>query len=183
MKFVTEVTSDKHFGYAEEIVEEMESSAKVRGTGIAKRTPEYIREKMKSGSAIIALTEDGVWAGFCYIETWSHGAYASNSGLIVSPKFRNMGLASMIKEAIFNLTITKYPNAKLFGITTGLAVMKINSRLGYYPVTFAELTHDDEFWNSCQSCVNYPILQSKGRKNCLCTAMLYIPPKKDEENK
>jgi hypothetical protein len=71
---------------------------------------------MKSGSAIIALTEDGVWAGFCYIETWSNGAYASNSGLIVSPKFRNMGLASMIKEAIFNLTITKYPNAKLLGL-------------------------------------------------------------------
>lgn len=182
MKFVTEVTSDKHFGYAEEIVEEMESSAKVRGTGIAKRTPEYIREKMNSGSAVIALTEEGEWAGFCYIETWSDGAYASNSGLIVSPKFRNMGLASMIKEAVFNLTRSKYADAKLFGITTGLAVMKINSRLGYYPVTFAELTKDDEFWSSCQSCVNYPILQSKDRKNCLCTAMLYIPPKKEKEN-
>ena len=45
MKFVTEVTSDKHFGYAEEIVEEMESSAKERSTGKTKRTPEYIREK------------------------------------------------------------------------------------------------------------------------------------------
>ena len=159
----------------------MESSAKVRGTGIAKRTPEYIREKMNSGSAVIALAEEGEWAGFCYIETWSNGAYASNSGLIVSPKFRNMELASMIKEAVFNLTRTKYADAKLFGITTGLAVMKINSRLGYHPVPFSELTQDDQFWDGCQSCVNYSILQSKGRKNCLCTGMLFVPPK--EKNK
>jgi hypothetical protein len=65
----------------------MESSAKVRGTGIAKRNPEYITQKMEEGKAVIALTKDGTWVGFCYIETWE-GEYVANSGLIVSPDFR-----------------------------------------------------------------------------------------------
>ena len=182
MEFIIRKTTADDFCFADEIVKEMEESAKIRGTGIAKRSPEYIKEKMEKGDAVIAITHNGIWAGFCYIETWTNGDYASNSGLIVSPRYRNIGLASRIKESVFNVTREKYPNAKLFGITTGLAVMKINSRLGYYPVTFAELTKDDEFWSSCQSCVNYPILQGKDRKNCLCTAMLYIPPKKEKEN-
>lgn len=181
MEFIIRKANVDDFSYADEIVKEMEESAKIRGTGIAKRSPRYIKEKMEKGDAVIAISENGIWAGFCYIETWSDGAYASNSGLIVSPTFRNIGLASRIKEAVFDVTREKYPNAKLFGITTGLAVMKINSRLGYYPVPFSELTQDDQFWDSCQSCVNYPILQSKNRKNCLCTGMLFIPPKKDKE--
>lgn len=177
MEFIIRNANADDFPYADEIVKEMKVSAKVRGTGIAKRSPEYIREKMETGNAVIALTHHGIWGGFCYIETWTNGDYASNSGLIVSPQYRKMGLASRIKESIFDLTRERYPNAKLFGITTGLAVMKINSRLGYYPVPFSELTQDEDFWDSCQSCVNYPILQSKDRKNCLCTGMLYNPPK------
>jgi len=182
-QFVVEVASEKHFHYAETICTEMESSAKARGTGIAKRSPDYVRQKMEEGKAVIATSKSGEWAGFCYIESWSHGNYVANSGLIVSPNFRKSGLAKLIKQRIFSLSRTKYPDAKIFGLTTGLAVMKINSDLGYEPVTYSELTQDDQFWKGCQSCVNYEILMSKERKNCLCTAMLYDPADKKPENK
>src|SRR5687767_9349905 len=152
----------------------MESSAKARGTGIAKRSPEYLVQKMEEGKAVIALTTDNEWVGFCYIETWE-GEYVANSGLIVSPSFRKSGVAKAIKQRIFQLSREKYPDAKIFGLTTGLAVMKINSDLGYEPVTYSELTQDEKFWAGCKSCVNYDILMSKERKNCLCTAMLYDP--------
>jgi N-acetylglutamate synthase-like GNAT family acetyltransferase len=161
--------------YSKIITDEMEASATVRGTGIAKRTPEYVSQKMTEGKAVIALTRDKQWVGFCYIEAWGHEEFVANSGLIVSPEFRKSGVAKKIKERIFNLSREKYPNSKIFGLTTGLAVMKINSELGYKPVTYSELTDDDKFWDGCKSCVNYPILLSKGRKNCLCTAMLYDP--------
>ena len=153
----------------------MEQSAKARGTGIAKRSPEYVANKMNEGKAVIALTKDGTWVGFCYIETWSHGAFVANSGLIVSPAFRKSGVAKQIKERIFKLSRQLFPEAKIFGLTTGLAVMKINSDLGYEPVTYSELTQDEEFWSGCKSCVNYDILMSKERTNCMCTAMLYDP--------
>jgi len=153
----------------------MESSAKARGTGIAKRTPEYVEQKIDEGKAVIAVTDDGTWVGFCYIETWGHGEYVANSGLIVSPAFRKSGVAKSIKQVIFNLSREKYPESKIFGLTTGLAVMKINSDLGYEPVTYSELTQDEAFWAGCRSCVNFDILTSKDRKNCLCTAMLYDP--------
>ena len=175
------VASETHVGYAQEICDEMAESAKARGTGIAQRSPEYVAKKMTEGKAVIALHKDGTWAGFCYIETWSHGKFVANSGLIVSPKFRNAGLAKKIKYKIFELSRQKYPDAKIFGLTTGLAVMKINSELGYEPVTYSELTQDEDFWKGCQSCVNYDILMSKGRKNCLCTAMLWDPVEKQKE--
>ena len=160
----------------------MEESAKARGTGIAKRSPDYIREKINEGKAVIALTNDGSWVGFCYIEAWENENYVANSGLIVSPAYRKSGVAREIKRRIFDLSKTKYPNAKIFGLTTGLAVMKINSELGYEPVTYSELTSDEAFWKGCQSCVNYDILMSKGRKNCLCTAMLYDPATAKTQN-
>ena len=169
------IADERHIVFAETISAEMESSAKQRGTGIAKRTPQYIQEKMLEGKAVVALTSNDTWAGFCYIETWSHGKYVANSGLIVSPEFRKSGLARDIKKKVLELSTNKYPDAKLFGLTTGLAVMTINSDLGYEPVTYSELTDDEEFWKGCQSCVNFEILQSKNRKNCLCTAMLYDP--------
>lgn len=156
----------------------MAESAKARGTGIAKRSPEYIQAKMDEGKAVIALTPDGTWVGFCYIEAWEHGKYVANSGLIVSPSFRKSGVAREIKRKVFELSRKKYPEAKIFGLTTGLAVMKINSDLGYEPVTYSELTTDEEFWKGCRSCVNYDILMSKERKNCLCTAMLFDPAEK-----
>ena len=161
--------------YSNTITDEMASSAKARGTGIAKRSPEYVAKKIEEGKAVIALTQDGTWVGFCYIEAWQHGQFVANSGLIVSPEFRKSGIAKKIKQTIFQLSREKYPNAKLFGLTTGLAVMKINSELGYEPVTYSELTDDEEFWAGCKSCVNYEILMSKDRKNCMCTAMLYEP--------
>ena len=171
--------------YSKTITDEMESSAAARGTGIAKRSPEYIEKKIEEGKTVIAVTEEGVWVGFCYIETWSHGEYVANSGLIVSPAFRKSGVAKSIKKRIFELSREMYPEAKLFGLTTGQAVMKINSELGYEPVTYSELTQDETFWAGCKSCVNYEILMSKERKNCMCTAMLYDPKDhyKPEETK
>ncbi|UYQ91601.1 GNAT family N-acetyltransferase [Chitinophaga horti] len=173
-------TSDDH-EYAKTITDEMESSAKARGTGIAKRSPDYIKLKMDEGKAVIALSQSGEWAGFCYIEAWGHEKFVANSGLIVNPAFRGHGVAKSIKKRIFELSRVKYPDAKIFGLTTGLAVMKINSELGYEPVTYSELTDDEEFWKGCRSCINFDILTAKGRKNCLCTAMLYDPADKEKD--
>ena len=167
--------------YAETITDEMASSAQARGTGIARRSPEYVSQKIQEGKAVIAVTATGEWVGFCYIEAWQHGQFVANSGLIVAPAYRKTGIAKKIKHTIFQLSRDRYPNSKLFGLTTGLAVMKINSELGYEPVTYSELTDDEEFWAGCKSCVNYDILMSKDRKNCMCTAMLYEP--KQETNK
>jgi GNAT superfamily N-acetyltransferase len=167
--------------YAETITNEMASSAQARGTGIARRSPDYVSQKIQEGKAVIAVTATGEWVGFCYIEAWQHGQFVANSGLIVAPAYRKTGIAKKIKHTIFQLSRDRYPNSKLFGLTTGLAVMKINSELGYEPVTYSELTDDEEFWAGCKSCVNYDILMSKDRKNCMCTAMLYEP--KQEINK
>ncbi|HLT07627.1 MAG TPA: GNAT family N-acetyltransferase [Cyclobacteriaceae bacterium] len=180
-KFKVVVAGEQHSHFAEIITKEMEASAKARGTGIAKRSPEYIKTKMAEGKAVIAFSEEGEWAGFCYIEAWSHGKYVANSGLIVSPNFRKSGLARQIKREVFKLSRAKYPDAKIFGLTTGAAVMKINSELGYYPVSYSDLTDDEEFWKGCQSCVNYEILKSKNRQNCLCTAMLYVPKPQEQQ--
>jgi len=179
-QYIVETAENKHFHLAETICHEMEESAKQRGTGIAKRSPVYIREKMAEGKAIIATTLLGEWVGFCYIETWEHGKFVANSGLIVHPDYRNSGIAKAIKSKAFELSRTKYPDAKIIGITTSLAVMKINSDLGYQPVTFSVLPADDAFWKGCASCVNYDVLTRTNRKNCLCTGMMYDP---DEEKK
>ena len=179
--FIVQKALPEHRVFAEEIVHEMAESAKARGTGIARRSAAYVSGKMQEGKAVIAFHKDGSWAGFCYIETWSHGQFVANSGLIVSPKYRKAGLAKAIKEVIFDLSRKLYPKAKIFGLTTGLAVMKINSDLGYEPVTYSELTQDEEFWKGCESCVNFEILKMKERKNCMCTAMLYDPVEKKHE--
>ena len=174
-KIIVRVAHSGDASFANAITDEMASSAKARGTGIAKRSPEYVAKKINEGKSVIAYTEDGTWVGFCYIEAWQHGQFVANSGLIVAPAFRKTGIAKKIKQTIFQLSREKYPNSKIFGLTTGLAVMKINSELGYEPVTYSELTDDEEFWAGCKSCVNYDILMSKDRKNCMCTAMLYEP--------
>ncbi|WP_339664246.1 GNAT family N-acetyltransferase [Maribacter arcticus] len=166
------VANESHFKYAQDICDTIADSAKIRGTGIAKRTPEYIRRKLSNGNAILALDGDK-FAGFCYIEVWGHEKFVANSGLIVHPDYRGQGLAKSIKAKIFELSRKKFPDAKIFGITTGLAVMKINYELGYKPVTFSELTDDPEFWKGCQTCKNFDILTRTEQKMCLCTGMLY----------
>jgi GNAT superfamily N-acetyltransferase len=177
------VIADKsHSKYASIICETIDNAAKVRGTGIAKRKPEYIISKIENGNAVIALEGD-IFAGFCYIEAWSHGKFVANSGLIVHPDFRNQGLAKQIKKKIFEHSRVKFPNAKVFSITTGLAVMKLNSDLGYKPVTFSELTTDQTFWNGCQTCKNYDVLQRTEQKMCLCTGMLYDVNSEEKEEK
>ena len=165
------VAQPEHAVYAQAICDLIEESAKARGTGIAKRQPSYVEEKIRTGKAVVALAGEEI-GGFSYIETWDHGKYVANSGLIVNPKFRRHGLARKIKAAVFNLSREKYPEAKVFGITTSLPVMKINHDLGYRPVTFSELTQDDAFWAGCKTCPNYDILTRNDRRMCLCTAML-----------
>lgn len=174
------IADSSHNKYANIICETIDNSAQERGTGIARRTPEYIINKLKNKNAVIALDGDK-FAGFCYIEKWQHGKYVAHSGLIVHPDYRKKGLAKKIKKTIFEYSLQKYPEAKIFGITTGLAVMKINSDLGYKPVTFSELTDDDKFWSGCQTCTNYEILKMKERKMCLCTGMLHDPKNTNRE--
>jgi ribosomal protein S18 acetylase RimI-like enzyme len=161
--------------FADQIIHEMESSAIARGSGISKRSAASVIEKIDAGKAIVAVTETGEWAGFSYIETWDNEQFVSNSGLIVSPKHRNQGVASEIKTQIFELSRNRYPAAKVFSITSGLAIMKMNTRLGFEPVTYDAIVKDSLFWDACKSCVNYDVLQSKNRCNCLCTAMLFDP--------
>lgn len=171
------IADTSHFKYAQIIADTIGDSAKVRGTGIAKRTPEYIRNKLGQGNAVLALDGEK-FAGFCYIEVWGHEKFVANSGLIVHPDYRGQGLAKKIKAKVFALSKEKFPNAKIFGITTGLAVMKINYELGYKPVTFSELTDDPEFWKGCQTCKNFDILTRTKRNMCLCTGMMYDPKAK-----
>jgi len=177
-----QIANEKHLVYVDDILDTIAVAAKVRGTGIARRSPEYIQKKIMEGKAIIALDRDK-FAGFCYIESWGHEKFVANSGLIVVEEYRGQGLAKRIKKTAFNLSRKKFPNAKLFGLTTGLAVMKINSELGYRPVTFSELTNDDEFWKGCESCMNHDILMRTQRKHCLCTGMLYDPAWEKENKK
>lgn len=179
---IVQIADENFLEYVDTILTTIEVAAKVRGTGIARRSPEYIAQKMKEGKAIIALSGTE-FAGFCYIESWGNKQFVANSGLIVVDKFRGHGLAKRIKRMAFELSRKRYPDAKIFGLTTGLAVMKINSELGYKPVTFSELTDDESFWKGCQSCVNYDILQRTNRKHCLCTGMLYDPKWEKKEGK
>lgn len=168
------VADASHEAYVDTILETIEAAAKVRGTGIAKRTHEYVAQKMKEGKAIIALAGEE-FAGFSYIESWGNKQYVATSGLIVVEKFRGLGLAKRIKEASFALARLRWPKAKIFSLTSGAAVMKMNTELGYVPVTFNELTDDDAFWHGCEGCINHSILLAKERKFCICTAMLYDP--------
>ena len=174
------VANASHEVYVDEILETITAAAKVRGTGIAKRTHEYVAQKMKEGKAIIAIAGDE-FAGFCYIESWGNKQYVANSGLIVKDKFRGHGLARRIKQKAFELSRTMWPNAKLFGLTSGGAVMKINTELGYVPVPFSELTDDEAFWKGCEGCVNHDVLIRTERRYCICTAMLYDPAKHNKK--
>ena len=176
-----EVATEKHLKYVDEILKTIEEAAKVRGTGIAKRRPDYVASKIQEGKAVIAMCGDD-FAGFCYIESWGHEQFVANSGLIVKPEYRQRGLAKKIKHKAFELSRQRFPNAKIFGLTTGLAVMKINTELGYVPVTFSELTDDPTFWKGCESCVNYDVLLRNNYTRCLCTGMLYDPAKHHESS-
>ncbi|MFT7162015.1 MAG: hypothetical protein ACI9GZ_003202, partial [Bacteroidia bacterium] len=168
------IATEEHLKYAETIAKMMEVAAKERGTGIAKRSVEYLQKKISEGKAVISIDGENV-AGFCYIESWGHGKYVANSGLIVNSSYRKMGLAKKIKSKVFALSRKKFPGSKIFGITTSLAVMKINAELGYQPVTFSELTDDEQFWKGCQTCKNFDILTRTSRSHCLCTGMLFDP--------
>ncbi len=183
MSVVVCVATAAHHQHALSICKLMEDAAKVRGTGIAKRKPEYLQSKMSAGQAVLALNEQQHPVGFCYIESWEDKKYVANSGLIVHPDYRSTGLAKAIKAEAFKLSRKLFPDAKMFGITTSMAVMKINTELGYRPATFSEITQDDAFWKGCATCVNYDILQRTERKMCLCTAMVATPQDQSPKDK
>ncbi|MBP3842128.1 MAG: GNAT family N-acetyltransferase [Prevotella sp.] len=169
------VAGPEHECYVDTILDTIADAAKVRGTGIARRTHEYLAKKMMEAKAVIALASDGRFAGFSYIETWGNKKYVTTSGLIVHPDFRGMGLAKRIKDMTFTLARIRWPHAKIFSLTSGAAVMKMNTDLGYKPVTFAELTDDEAFWKGCEGCVNVDVLHRTDRKYCICTGMLFDP--------
>lgn len=173
------VATAEHLGYAKDVSEALADAAKASGTGLAIRSIPYIEEIIHEGKAVIALHGD-LFAGFCYIESWEHERYVATSGLIVLPLYRGHGLAGEIKKAAFHLARRKFPAAKMFGLTTSLAVMRINSSLGFTPVTFTELTADQAFWKGCESCQYYDVLQRSGNKNCLCTGMIFDPAPKQK---
>ena len=168
------VADASHEKYVDTILDTIEKAAKVRGTGIAKRTHEYVATKMKEAKAVIALYGEE-FVGFSYIETWGNKQYVTTSGLIVDPKFRGLGVAKRIKDLTFTLARTRWPHAKIFSLTSGAAVMAMNTQLGYHPVTFADLTDDEAFWRGCEGCINVDVLKRTGRKYCICTGMLYDP--------
>ena len=168
------VADPSHERYVDTILQTIADAAKVRGTGIAKRTHEYLATKMKEAKAAIALCGDR-FAGFSYIETWGNKQYVTTSGLIVHPDFRGLGVAKKIKDMTFTLARTRWPHAKIFSLTSGAAVMTMNTQLGYQPVTFADLTDDEAFWRGCEGCINVDVLHRTDRKYCICTAMLYDP--------
>lgn len=180
MDFQITVAQPHHTVFCERIIFHMGMSAKKRGTGIAKRDPEYIAAKIREGKAVIAMYK-GELAGFSYIESWEHDRFVANSGLIVLPQFRGHGLAKRIKNKTFNRSRELFPKAKIFSIATSAAVLKMNNDLGYQPVPLSQLTDDDEFWKGCQGCNNYDILQRTERKHCLCTGMLFDPEQAENE--
>lgn len=172
--------NDSHIRFVEEICKMIYESALQRGTGIATRSHAYIEDKIKKGKAVVAIQNNRL-VGFSYIESWEHGDFVATSGLIVDPEYRHLGLAKKIKEKTFELARLRFPFAKIFSITTSLPVMKLNSQLGYLPVTFSELTEDEEFWKGCEGCKNYDVLQRNNRQMCLCTGFLYDPQKAKKE--
>ncbi len=198
------VADESHLKYAEAICKEIYISSLERRTGIANRTPEYICEKIRAGKAVIATaTEDAApggpaaedgdkaltgagtalrpapgesrFAGFSYIESWGGKSFVANSGLIVAHEFRGLGVAKRIKEQTFILSRHLFPDAKIFSITTGAAVMKMNYEFGFRPVPYSELTDDPEFWKGCEGCRHFDILKSHDYKMCICTGLLYDP--------
>ncbi len=174
LKFDVVVANEEHIKYVDEILSTITAAAKVRGTGIAKRDPGYVKKKMREGKAVIALHGEE-FAGFSYIETWGGKHYVTTSGLIVKDEFRGCGLSKKIKHMTFTLARLRWPEAKIFSLTSGAAVMKLNTEHGYVPVTFAQLTDDETFWRGCEGCINHDILVRTGRRYCVCTGMLYDP--------
>lgn len=170
------VAEAAHEVYVDTILNTIREAAKKRGTGIAERTHEYVATKMKEGKAVLALDGDK-FAGFSYIETWGNKHYVTTSGLIVHPDYQGRGIAKRIKDYTFTLARIRWPHAKIFSLTSGDAVMKMNTALGYVPVSFNQLTDDESFWRGCQGCCNHTILEEKQRRFCICTGMLWDPEK------
>jgi hypothetical protein len=160
--------------FVQNIITEIEIASQIKGTGICKREPAFISQKITEGNAVMAVTPSGAWAGFCYIQPHDNGQFVSSCALVISRNFRNRGIASQIKAQVLALAKNKYPAARIFGLTTSHVVERINAQLNYVEVSYAEVTQADTFWQSCRSCENYQLLLQQDKKKCLCKAMVYM---------
>src|SRR5262249_18612440 len=115
-EIIIRIANERDIQYTEIIIEQIAESVK-ENTGICKRSAELINQKIKEGNAVIAVSTNFEWAGFCYIQEWDNGKFVSSCGLIVSPHCRKTNVARKIKEKIFELAVQKYPSSKLFGLT------------------------------------------------------------------
>lgn len=174
--FTVKTADCNHHKYIPDILEAIYDASKVKGNSIVMRDPAYLAKKMDEGKAVIA-TQGDKFAGFCYIESWESERFIANSGLIVKPEYRGLGLASRIKKTIFDICRTMFPDAKIFSITKSQAVIKMNTRLGFMEVPYSELTVDPKFWKGCDTCPHYQTLLDNGMQNCECHGLLYIPAK------
>lgn len=174
MDITVEVANEKHIPYIKDILAAIYEASKVKGNSIVMRNPDYLAVKMKEGKAVIALCGDD-FAGFCYIECWQNEEFVANSGLIVKPEFRGQHLATRIKEKIFEVSRTMFPDACIFSITKSQAVIKMNTALGFKQVTYDQLTTDPKFWKGCDTCPHFQELLANGYRSCQCTGLLYKP--------
>jgi GNAT superfamily N-acetyltransferase len=176
-KCIVRIATSGDRAYAATIANEMAYSSARRGTGIARRPPEYVMQKMDEGLAVIAVNADnGAWAGFCCIEVWQHKKYVANSGLIVSPGYRGTGISKQIKIALFDHCRSKFPGARLFSLSASPAVIHMNKAMGYKVVSFAEVMSDELFLTGCESWVNYKELMSREQTRLPYVSMIFDPP-------
>ncbi len=176
MAITIEIGGDKHKKHAIKIAEMIERASEKKGTILAIRKPNYILDKIIKGKSILALDGE-IIVGFCYFQNWENNEFIAHSGLIINENYLGRGLSKKIKKQIFNLSRQKFPKAKLFGLTTSAAVMKINYELGYQSVNYNQLTNDEDFWKGCKTCSNYQRLMQAKREKCKCTGMLMDPGK------
>ena len=170
------VANESHKHYIPDILSAIYEASQVKGNSIVMRDPDYLAQKMREGKAVIALCE-GAFVGFCYLECWQDEQFVANSGLIVRPEFRGQGVATRIKQQIFEQCRKLFPDASIFGITKSEAVIRMNTKLGFERVGYDQLTHDPKFWKGCDTCPNYPVLQANQGKSCHCIGLLYRPQK------
>lgn len=173
---IVRIATSEDYKYIGVIIEEMTLSAAKRGVHIIPRTPEYIMEKMNAGLAVIAINpENDEWVGFCCIEVWAHGKYVANSGLIVSPQYRGIGISRDIKITLFKQCRSKFPAARLFSLSTSPAVQHVNEELGYKVIPHADMLKDKFFLQGCTSWVNYVGLMNDKELSTRYVAMVFDP--------
>jgi GNAT superfamily N-acetyltransferase len=144
-----------------------------RDHDIARRATPFLRDKILSGKAVLALHEDRL-VGFGYFSDWEGGRFVSHSGLVVDDAFRGRGLGRRMKTRLMQAGARRFPEATVMSLTTSPAVLAMNRSLGFRKVPVERLTTDPAFWEGCKACRNYAEMQRLGRR-CCCDAMILSP--------